>query len=314
MTVAVARRSPAARNRCSSAVRARVTARYRDCDGEIREIVVRPGRAGSVLVIDRDAATREDRRLVAHLAADEPRTNASLICRDYLRGDPIGRRCRRVTAADLRAALAEGQARVPESAHADAGDVADAGAETGACELRDRQGRSYALAVLAGEGGSRAQLRWVVGPRAEPDDGCPRQVVSVRTVIARLESYEPMRSLTAAALIRHEHDSRVSVAVLRAELERVDTSAIVLNRGLREAVLAATRRQGLSMSEIARRCGRVKYDARGRASGETSWLARRLGMLPEGGERVPTPWVHSEVLALVARRGLGVSPREVELG
>jgi len=61
------------------------------------------------------------------------------------------------------------------------------------------------------------------------------------------------------------------------------------------------------------RCGRVKRDRRGNVSGETSWLARRLGLLPEGGERVPTPWIHSEVLALIARRGLGLCPREVEL-
>jgi hypothetical protein len=68
------------------------------------------------------------------------------------------------------------------------------------------------------------------------------------------------------------------------------------------------------MSEIAMRCGRVKYDSRGNVSGETSWLSRRLGLAPEGGEAHPTPWVHSDVLALIARRGLGISPREVELG
>ena len=34
------------------------------------------------------------------------------------------------------------------------------------------------------------------------------------------------------------------------------------------------------MSEIATRCGRVKRDSRGNESGETSWLARRLGILP----------------------------------
>jgi len=67
------------------------------------------------------------------------------------------------------------------------------------------------------------------------------------------------------------------------------------------------------MSEIAIRCGRVKRDRQGNESGETSWLARRLGLLPEGGQRIPTPWVHSDVLGLIARRGLGLSPREVEL-
>jgi hypothetical protein len=67
------------------------------------------------------------------------------------------------------------------------------------------------------------------------------------------------------------------------------------------------------MSEIAIRCGRVKHDSRGNESGETSWLARRLGLLPEGGQSTPTPWIHSEVLGLIARQGLGMAPREVEL-
>ena len=88
----------------------------------------------------------------------------------------------------------------------------------------------------------------------------------------------------------------------------------MLDRGLRESVLDAVERQGLSMSEIAIRCGRVKLDRNGNESGETSWLARRLGLLPEGGRDAPTPWVHSDVLALIARCGLGISPREVELG
>ena len=65
---------------------------------------------------------------------------------------------------------------------------------------------------------------------------------------------------------------------------------------------------------IAMRCGRVKRDRRGNVSGETSWLARRIGQLPEGGEDQPTPWVHTDTLALIARDGLGLSPREVEPG
>ena len=88
----------------------------------------------------------------------------------------------------------------------------------------------------------------------------------------------------------------------------------MLNRALRETALATIQREELSLSEIAIRCGRVKRDLRGNESGETSWLARRLGMLPEGGRDTPTPWIHTDVLALIARRGLGVSPREVELG
>jgi hypothetical protein len=66
------------------------------------------------------------------------------------------------------------------------------------------------------------------------------------------------------------------------------------------------------MSEIAIRCKRIKHDDRGHESGETSWLARRVGILPEAGAPAPTPWVHSKVLALIARDGLRVSPHEVE--
>jgi hypothetical protein len=136
--------------------------------------------------------------------------------------------------------------------------------------------------------------------------------VSVREAIACLESYEPVRTITRQALELHEGDSAVSIAVLRVELVRIQESPIVLNRVLREAVLAAVERRGLSMSEIAIRCGRVKRDSAGNESGETSWLARRLGLLPEGGRDTPTPWIHTDVLALIARHGLGVSPREVE--
>jgi hypothetical protein len=156
------------------------------------------------------------------------------------------------------------------------------------------------------------ELRWCghppLGMCGEP------QAVSVRHAIACLDSYEPVRTLTRRALALNGNDPRVSTAVLRSELVRVQESPIVLNRRLRAVVLATIERQGLSMSEIAIRCGRVKLDCRGKQSGETSWLARRLGLLPEGGRVTPTPWIHSDVLALIARRGLGISPREVELG
>ena len=136
--------------------------------------------------------------------------------------------------------------------------------------------------------------------------------MSVREAISCLESYQPVRALTRRALAMHRGDSEVSTAVLRIELARVQESPIVLNRRLREVVLETIDRQGISMSEIAIRCGRIKRDCRGNESGETSWLARRLGILPEGGKDTPTPWIHSDVLALIARSGLGISPREVE--
>ena len=129
-----------------------------------------------------------------------------------------------------------------------------------------------------------------------------------------MDGYEPVRALTVRALARYRDDATVSVAVLRNELQRIDASRIVLNLGLRRAVLHALRTQRLSLSEIAFRCGRVKCDSKGNRSGETSWLSRRVGIAPEsGGDGRPTPWIHSEVLALIAREGLGISPREVEL-
>jgi hypothetical protein len=155
------------------------------------------------------------------------------------------------------------------------------------------------------------ELRWL----RLPPPGClgPVEPVSLRDVVGAIEDYEPARTLTAAAVARHDADRACSIAALRSELHRVGASRIVLNRRLRECVVDALAREQLSMSEIAARCGRVKRDRRGNVSGETSWLARRLGLLPEGGERIPTPWIHSDVLALIARRGLGLSPREVEL-
>jgi hypothetical protein len=174
----------------------------------------------------------------------------------------------------------------------------------------DRLGCCYRLERLL-TGMSIPELRWR-RHSSEPGARCAR-IVSVRDAIARLESYEPVRTLTRRALARHHGDGEVSSTVLRVELRRLQLSPIVLNRRLREVVLETADREGLSMSEIAIRCGRIKRDRCGNESGETSWLARRLGVLPEGGRSSPTPWIHSDVLALIARRGLGISPREVEL-
>jgi hypothetical protein len=271
-------------------------ARYACPDGGLREVLTLPGAVGSVLVVDRDAHTLGDRRLVAHLAADEPPENAALVCESYMRDVRVRRcRCRRVTPEDLELVPFTGCR--PEL--------------DGACGLddaRDRHGNAYWLEPRA-TGMTIPELRW----RREPPSGASR-LVSVRDAIAGLESYEPVRTTTLAALTSHHEDPTVSTVVLRGELERLQKSTIVLNRGLREAVLAAIERQGLSMSQIALRCGRVKRDANDNESGETSWLARRLGLLPEGGLRTRTPWIHSDVLALIARRGLGISPHEVELG
>jgi hypothetical protein len=276
----------------------RVLARYCDWQGRSREIVTRAGRSGSVLVVDRDAATRGDRRLIAHLAPDEPPENAVIACRCFVTQASRGRcRCRLLVAEDLRM-VPFAEERCPQATAASPGDATD------------RLGRRYRLEQLP-TGMSIPELRWCRGSGERV--GAHSQTVSVREAIACLENYEPIRAVTHAALARHNRDGSVSTAVLRTELERVQRSPIVLNRGLRHAVLGAVEQQGLSMSEIAARCGRVKRDSAGNQSGETSWLARRLGLLPEGGKAAPTPWIHSDVLALIAREGLGVSPREVEI-
>jgi hypothetical protein len=274
--------------------------RYVNIVGDAREVVALPGASGSVLVVDRDSIALGDLRLVAHLAGDEPPENARLVCDSYLK-DSRGRWSRSVTPEDLQAVpFAEEQ--LPD---------AQGGVPPGEVELIDRHGREYRLRVLTGE---RCGL-WVRWCRCSEDPGCDRlQEVSVREVVACMESYQPVRGLTREAISFYKGDGSVSVARLALELERVDTSPLVLNRLLRETALATIERQGLSVSEVAKRCGRVKRDSRGRLSGETTWLARRLGIVPSAGESQPTPWVHTDVLALIAREGLRVSPREVELG
>jgi hypothetical protein len=132
-------------------------------------------------------------------------------------------------------------------------------------------------------------------------------------VVGALEDYEPACAMTRAAVERHRHHPAVSVATLAIELRRIESSPIVLNRGLREAVLEAVYERGTSLSAIAMSCGRVKRDRRGNGSGETSWLGRRVGLLPSRPGGPPNPWVHSDTLALIARQGLGIAPREVEL-
>jgi hypothetical protein len=271
--------------------------RYTDDDGRRREVVTGAGFAGSMLVVDRDLSTGSDRRLLAHLAADEPAENAALICSDYLeieRG--ASRRCRALTDEDARAApFAEDSCATLDPSVAE--------------EQRDRGGRVYAIASVPGRM-SIPELRWRWRETAAP--ATAGNVVSLREAIARIESCESLCSLTEHALARHGDDCQISSTILRAELRRVRESPIVLNRRLRKAVLASVKAHGVSMSEIAIRCGRVKRDARGNESGETSWLARRLGLLAEGGQSAPTPWIHTDVLGLIARRGLGLSPREVE--
>ena len=276
--------------------------RYTDDGGEPREIVCRAGANGSRLVIDRLATTRADERLVAHLAGDEPSENAEIVTSLYV-ADTAGRHCRSLEPDDLTRDPFPAPAIDPERA-------LEQPSEAIKGQLIDARGCTYSLDTTRNRI-SLAELRWQRHPPG--DCGSDLALVSLRHVIGTLQRYEPARALTAPAVAAHHWDAAISVSVLRAELHRINASRVVLNRGLREAVLAAVNQRGDSMSEIAQRCGRVKRDANGTASGETSWLGRRIGLMPEGGKRAPTPWISSEVLALVARHGLGIAPRDVEV-
>jgi hypothetical protein len=264
--------------------------RYTEGDtGAMREIARLPIADGSALVVDRLSGTHGDARLLARLAADEPRENAQILCALYLADESKGR-CRPVTAADLDAAPTP---EAPEVCREH--------------QLRNANGSVYRIQEVALDGRFPA-LRWTHSILPERSE-----TVRLRDVVARFEDYEPARSITANALATHRTDPTLSTSCLTAELTRLAESPIVLNRRLREAVQARLARGDLTMSEIAIRCGRCKRDRRGNVSGETSWLARRIGQAPEAGQDQPTPWVHSDVLALIARDGLAMSPNEVEL-
>lgn len=275
---------------------------YTDMAGRAREVIAGRRGDGCVLVVDRDALTLDDRRLVAQLAAEEPAENAALVCAHYLR-DPRRGRCRRVTVEDL--AGEPFSEEDGESSRRFAHETDLVGRRGGV-----EEGAVYRLELTRTDTAA-LELRWRRHSRRQ---GPTPMIVSLREAIGALESYEPLCELTRGGLAEHREDADVSTAVLRGELERLRESPIVLNRKLRQTLLAAIECHGLSLSEIAIRCGRVKRDAKGNASGETSWLARRVGILPESGSSRPTPWVHCDVLALIARNGLGISPREVELG
>lgn len=259
-----------------------------ETDGERRIVFAQDVACGAVLVVDRRGCDLTDARLIARIDPDEPSQNVRIVCEHYLTNP---RPCRRLVAEDLLASSRPGAAadlaRVDIDAH-----------------VEGRNGGRFRLQVCAGRPG---EVRWV-RERATPIP------VSVRSVVGSVEDYEPARTLSLAAIDRHRSTPGVTITTLGTELRRLGGSRIVLNRLLRETVLETVRSHGLSMSAIALRCGRVKRDGRGNVSGETSWLARRIGLLPPAGDAAPTPWIHSDVLALIARRGLGIDPREVELG
>src|SRR3954453_21895200 len=101
MTASPASAAPADATPDAAPIRAarRPLGAYTDRAGRRREIVLRPAAHGTALVIDEDAATLSDRRLVAHLEPDEPDVNAALVCRLYLAA-PHGRFARPVQPED----------------------------------------------------------------------------------------------------------------------------------------------------------------------------------------------------------------------
>ena len=276
---------------------------YLDRGGKRREVVAYRGPGQSTLVIDHEQGTRADCRLVAHLAADEPFANARMVASVYV-ADARRPRCRRVTREDLEVAPAT-------ELHAGRIIDSDAVPEGGADVLVDRHGRVYRLELAASTHMKIPQARWHSYP-PEGHEG-PAAIVSLRTVIGALEDYEPARALTCDWLVAYDEDPAVSTTALHGELRRVFSSSIVLNRRLREVVRESVAANGVSYSQLAMLCGRIKRDARGNLSGDTSWLRRRIGVIPEGGKATPCCWVHSDVLALIASRALGISPREAEL-
>jgi hypothetical protein len=211
----------------------------------------------------------------------------------YLADDVRGR-CAPLTASDLRPPSDRGARSYPSVAH----------------PLTDAAGYVYRVRLLS-TGMSIPELRWT----RSSAPGQPESVeeLCLREVVARIEDYEPVRTTTASILAQHADDPDVSSCRLRTELDRLLTSPIVLNRKLREAVTRETARGTTSMSEIAIRCGHTKTDSHRKTSGDTSWLARRIGLRPEHGAEHPTPWIHTDTLALITRDGLAMSSRDVEL-
>jgi hypothetical protein len=271
----------------------RVLGSYQDPEGAFRSVLAIDGEDGSTLVIDRREGTVSDIRLVDRILADEPVLddsidNARLVAGLYV-ADPSRGRCRAFHLSDLRAEEEAEETQIERDA------------------LVARDGRRFRLDV--GQAGSVPRtLRWSA---VRADGSC--KTVSLRAVIGALEDYEPARSITIAALARYgRRTDGVRTCVLAAELRGLDRGAFVLNRGLREAAIRTVARKEASWSEIALRCGRTHAMARGQRCGDTSWLKRRLGIMPDSASGQITPWLRAETLALIAR-GLGVDPVSVEV-
>jgi hypothetical protein len=263
---------------------------YIDASGVKREIIVRRGARRKTLVIDRQATGRHDPRLVAALEPDEPPENAAIVCDLYL-ADPSGRYARPVTGDDLLLTAAE-----PSQS-------SETASERLPDEIHDRAGNRYRIETVEKPNGDQ-RLRWTQAAPGAPES--PATCLSLREVVGSMQDYQPAVAITERAI-----STGTQGCELASELRRLRDTPIVLNRRLREAVLATIEREGLSMSQIALRCGHVKRDRKGNESGETSWLARRLGLMTEAGRSTPGQWIHSDVLAAIAR-AVGLNPGEVE--
>lgn len=118
--------------------------------------------------------------------------------------------------------------------------------------LLDAAGVAYRIRVISRDG-SFPELRWTSSTCAGQDErGEP---TSLREVVARLQDYEPATAIARVTIAANRGSRHLSTSCLRAELERLSTSPIVLNRRLRELVAQRVSRDGPTMSEIAIRCG-----------------------------------------------------------
>ncbi len=177
--------SPPRPRKRRAAPRERLLATFRDSRGGEREVLARPGAFGTVAVIDRAAGCRQDSVLVAELFPEEPAGNADLICALYV-ADCARRQLRCAhhnPARDPAPPIDEQRGR--------------AGGKGAPEELSDAAGQLYRLELTRTKM-TIPELRWLRAPAA----GCRGDAVSVRDVVAALQSYEPVLTLTMRAARR----------------------------------------------------------------------------------------------------------------
>jgi hypothetical protein len=275
----------------------RVLGAYLDAHGHAHAILAIKGARGTLVVDRREGldpelrviATldQEDARLALDRSRDQAQHVASLYVADKARG-----RCRLLCAEDLRAPSPNG-----------APPAIDPFAAIGAGKAR------YRIAPLASRHEGRRALRW----RRICADGRPGRVATLREVVGALESYEPARAMTLAAIAGTRQagsdGERVSVCTLANELRNLERSSLVLNTGVREAAQRMVARGELTWAQIAHRCGQCAH----KQGGDSTWVQRRLGLKPDGGALTTSPWTLHSVLARIAREGLGLDPNSLGL-